>query len=183
MLRSILKGGSGADIANAVAYGKQIKLYPLFQAGNPPVTQFVDAIDVVYDATIPWDMRYFESLNHTVVQIEPWQTRDKAMIDELKTIGIEKGKPFDPDAKTQAALVKMRLVKPMRGWRMLTKTPTSRRPTMNVASGMFQFLPMSSMACRHSSPTLTSIRSMVVALPTRSVSSARNTSGLGSSTL
>jgi hypothetical protein len=103
LLRSILKGGSGADIANAVAYGKQIKLYPLSQAGNPPATQFVDAIDVVYDATIPWDMRYFESLNR-IVQIEPWQTRDKAMIDELKTIGIEKGKPFDPDAKTQAAL-------------------------------------------------------------------------------
>ena len=65
LLRSILKGGSGADIANAVAYGKQIKLYPLSQAGNPPATQFVDAIDVVYDATIPWDMRYFESLNRT----------------------------------------------------------------------------------------------------------------------
>jgi hypothetical protein len=63
----------------------------------------VDVIGVVYDATIPWDMRYFESLNR-IVQIEPWQTRDKAMIDQLKSIGIEKGKPFNPDAKMQAAL-------------------------------------------------------------------------------
>jgi hypothetical protein len=103
LLRSILKSSSEADIAKAVAYGKRIKLYPLSQAAHPPDTQFVDAIDVVYDSTLPWDMRYFESLNR-IVQIEPWLTRDKAMIDQLKSIGIEKGKPFSPDAKTQDAL-------------------------------------------------------------------------------
>ena len=37
-----------------------------------------------------------------MVQAEPWLERDKAMIDPLKTIGIERGKPFKPDAKTQA---------------------------------------------------------------------------------
>jgi hypothetical protein len=103
LLRSILKSSSDVDIAKAVAYGKQIKLYPLSQSAHPPATQFVDAIDVVYDATIPWDMRYFESLDR-IVQMEPWQARDKAMIDQLKSIGIEKGKPFNPDAKTQDTL-------------------------------------------------------------------------------
>lgn len=38
------------------------------------------------------------------MQREPWIERDKAMIDMLKAIGIEKGKPFAPDANTQAAL-------------------------------------------------------------------------------
>jgi hypothetical protein len=38
------------------------------------------------------------------VQVEPWLTRDKVMIDILKTIGIEKGKPFKPDAKTNSIL-------------------------------------------------------------------------------
>ncbi len=103
LLRSILKSSSEADIAKAVAYGKQVKLYPLSQAAHPPATQFIDAIDVVYDANIPWDMRYFESLNR-IVQTEPWLVRDKAMIDQLKSIGIEKGKPFNPDAKMQDAL-------------------------------------------------------------------------------
>jgi hypothetical protein len=37
-----------------------------------------------------------------MVQLEPWLTRDKVMIDFLKTIGIEKGKPFNPDAKTKS---------------------------------------------------------------------------------
>jgi hypothetical protein len=103
LLRSILKSSSDADIVKAVTYGKRIKLYPLAQAAHPPTTQFVDAIDVVYDANIPWDVRYFQSLNR-IVQNEPWQTRDKAMIDQLKSIGIEKGKPFSPDAKMQDAL-------------------------------------------------------------------------------
>ena len=103
LLRSILESGSDADVAKAVAYGKRIKLYPLSQAAKPPATTFVDAIDVVYDATIPYDVRFFQSLDR-IVQIEPWLTRDKVMIDMLKSIGIEKGKPFNPDAKTQDIL-------------------------------------------------------------------------------
>jgi len=103
LLRSIPKSGSEADVAKAVAYGKRIKLYPLAQAAAPPATIFVDAVDVVYDSTIPYDLRFFESLNR-IVQAEPWLERDKAMIDPLKSIGIEKGKPFGPDAKTKAVL-------------------------------------------------------------------------------
>jgi hypothetical protein len=32
-----------------------------------------------------------------------WVPRDRAMIDPLRSIGIEKGKPFNPDARTRAA--------------------------------------------------------------------------------
>jgi hypothetical protein len=102
-LRSNVKSGSEADVAKAASYGKRVKLYPLAQAGNPPPTAFVDAIDVVYDSTIPYDLRFYERL-HTFVQREPWLQRDRAMIDPLKSIGIEKGKPFSPDAKTQELL-------------------------------------------------------------------------------
>jgi hypothetical protein len=103
LLRSVLKSGSEADVAQAVTYAKRIKVYPLAQAGNPPPTVFVDAADVVFDSTIPYDLRFFESLDQ-MVQAEPWLERDKAMIDQLKTIGIERGKPFAPDAKTQQIL-------------------------------------------------------------------------------
>jgi len=103
LLRSILKSGSETDIAKAVAYGKRVKVYPLSQAASPPPTVFVDAIDVVFDSTIPYDLRFFESLDR-FVQYEPWLERDKAMIDQLKSIGIEKGKPFKPDPKTQMTL-------------------------------------------------------------------------------
>src|SRR4030095_15820052 len=59
LLRSIPKSGSESDVAKAVAYGKRIKLYLLSQAGNPegpPTTTFVDAVDVVYDSTITYDL-------------------------------------------------------------------------------------------------------------------------------
>jgi hypothetical protein len=103
LLRSILQSGSDADVVKAVAYAKRIKLYPLAQAASPPPTTFVDAIDVVYDSTIPYDLRFFQSLDR-VVQMEPWLPRDRLMIDILKSIGIEKDKPFNPDAPTQNIL-------------------------------------------------------------------------------
>jgi hypothetical protein len=55
------------------------------------------------DATIPYDVRLFESLNR-FVQAEPWLTRDKVIIDSLKAVGIAKGKPFSPDAKTRSII-------------------------------------------------------------------------------
>jgi hypothetical protein len=103
VLRSNVKSGSDADVAKAVAYGKRIKFYPLAQADKGPQTTFVDAIEMVYDSTIPYDLRFFEALNH-VVQNEPWLRRDMAMIDTLKSIGIEKGRAFTPDVVTQEIL-------------------------------------------------------------------------------
>jgi hypothetical protein len=103
LLRSIPRSGGEADVARAVAYGKRISLYPLAQATELPPTIFVDMVDVVYDSTIPYDLRFFESLNR-VVQAEPWLQRDKALIDQLASIGIEKGRPFDPDTRTKELL-------------------------------------------------------------------------------
>jgi hypothetical protein len=103
LLRSILRGGTATDIAKAVAYGKRIKLYPLSQAVSPPQTAFVDAINVVFDSTIPYDTRFFRSLDR-IVQSEPWIARDRAMIDTLKSLGIEKGKPFAPTPQTEQLL-------------------------------------------------------------------------------
>ena len=103
LLRSILNSGSDADLAKAVEYGKRIRLYPLSQAANPPETTYVDAAGVLYDATIPYDARFYESLDR-VVQTEPWLQRDRAMIDSLKTIGIEKGQPFAPSPEMKSAL-------------------------------------------------------------------------------
>lgn len=98
ILRSNFKSRSKADIDAAVAYGKRIKLYPL--GTKPEGTVYLDVYDKPFDATIPYDSRFFESL-HRMVQIEPWLTRDKVMIDMLRSVGIEKGKPFTPDEKTR----------------------------------------------------------------------------------
>lgn len=101
LLRSILKSGSKEDVAAAVEYAKKIKVYPL--SASSTETKFNDAINIEFDATIPYDISFFQSLDR-MVQHEPWLERDRAMIDQLKSIGIEKGKEFNPDAVTKALL-------------------------------------------------------------------------------
>lgn len=103
LLRSVLKSNSMDDVAAAVSFARQIRLYPLSKAGNPPPTIFEDAADIIFDATIQYDLRFFQALNR-IVQYEPWVSRDKVMIDILKTIGIEKGRLFKPNLRTQEIL-------------------------------------------------------------------------------
>jgi len=64
---------------------------------------FTDAANVVFDSTIRYDASFFTPLDR-IVQSEPWLPRDRAMIDVLRSLGIEKGKPFNPDTDTKAAL-------------------------------------------------------------------------------
>jgi hypothetical protein len=103
LFRSNLKSHSDDDVAKSTAYAKQIKIHPLSQAANPPPTVFTDVKDVLFDTTIPYDESFFVHLDR-IVQSEPWFERDRAMIDPLRTLGIEKGKTFAPDAATKQAL-------------------------------------------------------------------------------
>lgn len=100
LLRSNLRSHADADIEKSVAYGKRIKIYRL---GGPASTNFVDVYGTLFDSTIRYDASFFQNLNR-IVQSEPWLQRDRVMIDQLRSLGIEKGKPFSPDAKTQAIL-------------------------------------------------------------------------------
>jgi hypothetical protein len=101
--RSIALGA--ATDADANAYAKTLKMYPLAQAANPHPTKFVDG-EGVRLSTLPfYDLRYFQDL-HDVISVEPVRPRDKVMMGMLATIGIEPGKPFNPDAKTKAAMLR-----------------------------------------------------------------------------
>jgi hypothetical protein len=103
ILRSNFKSRSEADIASAVEHGKRVKVYPL--GGDPDSTVYLDAYDKPFNATVPYDAQFFDLLDR-FLQAEPWLIRDKVMVDVLKTVGIEKGKPFKPDAKTKEILTK-----------------------------------------------------------------------------
>jgi hypothetical protein len=103
LIRSNLKSHGDADVAKSVAYGKRVKVYPLAQAASPPATIFTDVQEVDFDSTIRYDLRFFEGLDR-IIQSEPWLERDRTMIDPLKTLGIEKGKPFAPSGETKKTL-------------------------------------------------------------------------------
>jgi hypothetical protein len=103
LIRSNLKSHADADVEKSVAYGKRVKFYPFSQIDNPPETAFLDVKDKDFDSTIKYDASFFTLLDR-VVQSEPWLARDRAMIDQLRTIGLEKGKPFAPDNEAKKAL-------------------------------------------------------------------------------
>ena len=103
LIRSNLQSRSDADVQKSIAYGKRVKFYPLARIDNPPETVFIDVEDKEFDSTIKYDAGFFTLLDR-VVQTEPWIPRDRAMIDQLRTIGIEKGKPFAPNEEMKTAL-------------------------------------------------------------------------------
>jgi hypothetical protein len=103
LFRSNLASHADGDVAKSVAYGKRLKIYPLSEASAPRPTVFTDVKDVLFDSTIRYDESFFVGLNR-IVQSEAWFERDRAMIDTLRTLGIEKSKPFAPTPRTKRAL-------------------------------------------------------------------------------
>jgi len=95
LFRSNLKSHSDGDVQASIAYGKRMKVYPLSAAAHPPETVFTDVKDVDFDSTIKYDASFFDHLNN-IIQSEPWLDRDRVMIDQLQSLGIEKGKPYQP---------------------------------------------------------------------------------------
>ena len=89
--------------APAVAQLKQYKLYPLSSKENPPAMSFYDGNKVKSDMVFKNGMRYWETL-HRAIQREPVRDHDKAMLGFLASLGIEKGKPFNPSARNKAIL-------------------------------------------------------------------------------
>jgi hypothetical protein len=103
LLRSILATRSEADVHAGDALVKQVKVYPLSKAGNPPEPRFIDATDIIYNAVVPYDDSFYDSLAR-VINEEPVQARDLQMLGMLLPLGIEKGKEFKPDLATRTQL-------------------------------------------------------------------------------
>jgi hypothetical protein len=84
-------------------------MYPYAQRDNPPKMETLDAGTKAWSGLPPRGMEYWERLND-VIQSEPIEPRDIFFHAMLRPLGLEKGKPFKPDARqtrilTEAALV------------------------------------------------------------------------------
>jgi hypothetical protein len=96
----------GGDMNAALDALRQIKIYPLAQAANPPAYQFINRTNEKVDVTLlRWEdnLQFWEKL-HKVVQEEPPTEEFRPMLGLLIALGIEQGKPFAPDARMQAIL-------------------------------------------------------------------------------
>jgi hypothetical protein len=103
LMRTIPSSTSESDVANAIALLKKTRIYPLSKADNPPEQRFIDAAGKLWDGYPRMDGRFYAVLAKMVNE-EPIIPRDLAMMNILRSIGIEKDKTFKPDAATTAIL-------------------------------------------------------------------------------
>ncbi len=94
---------AGKSTTDAYTYAKRLRMYYLSEAGNPPEQKFVDPINQRYPTLPFYDERHFEDM-HAIMSVEPVREHDKVMMGMLKSLGIEKGKPFAPDETAKRAM-------------------------------------------------------------------------------
>ncbi|MET0169689.1 MAG: DUF1214 domain-containing protein, partial [Aliihoeflea sp.] len=97
------------DPKEAAALLAQFGAYPYAQRANPPAPKLVSPQGKAWSGMPPRGMDYWRRVDD-VIQREPIDERDRFFHAMLKPLGIEKGKPFKPDARqtkilTDAALV------------------------------------------------------------------------------
>jgi len=99
--RSFLVDGSPKPGVESVK--KHLKIYQLSDAANPPAMKFVDASGVPETYVAPGDYSFWGMLNQAI-QEEPSDGSDPTTLGLFASIGIQKGKPFNPDARMKKIL-------------------------------------------------------------------------------
>jgi hypothetical protein len=99
--RGFLEDGSPAPAVASIK--KNLRIYPLAKAANPPAMKFVNGSGKYFNTIHSLDYSFFEEVNE-VVQEEPAEALDPETLGLLASIGIEKGKPFKPDARMKKIL-------------------------------------------------------------------------------
>ncbi len=96
-----IKDGSTATAVEDAR--KFAKVYPLADAKNPPPMKFIDVSGKAFNTIGGNDFSFFEDINE-IVQAEPNEAYSPEILGMLAAIGIEKGKPFNPDEKFKKTL-------------------------------------------------------------------------------
>jgi hypothetical protein len=86
------------DAKEAAALLAQFGAYPYAQRANPLSPKMVSPQGKKWSGMPPRGMAYWQRLNE-VIQREPIAERDRFFHEMLKPLGMEKGKPFSPDAR------------------------------------------------------------------------------------
>ena len=101
ILRGFLVDGKPDAAAEMFKTG--LKIYPLSQADNPPAMEFISGSGVFFNTIHANTYEFYEELD-TVIQREPIGFLDPELRGLAASIGIQKGKPFAPDARMKAIL-------------------------------------------------------------------------------
>jgi hypothetical protein len=99
-MRGFMKDGT---TDHAVKLMEQMKVYPLARKDNPPETKFPNATDVPINTLAPADASYFSNLAK-FIDDESVEQEHMTMRGMMASLGIVKGKSFQPDARMQTIL-------------------------------------------------------------------------------
>ena len=99
-LRGSIKDGLKPAVENITS---KLRVYPLKDAANPAATEFVNMSNKAFNTVFPSDFSYFEALDQ-VIQGEPIDAISPEVRGSIAAIGVEKGKPFAPDARMKKLL-------------------------------------------------------------------------------
>ena len=91
---------SQATVEDAYAYSKTLKMYYL---NDPQPTRFIDPSDMRFATLPPYDENFFKDM-YDVFTVEKVKEQDKIMIGFMSYLGMEKGKPFNPDETARKAM-------------------------------------------------------------------------------
>ena len=97
------------DPARAKQALAQLRVYPYAQREHPPTMNILDAGTKTWSGLPPRGMEYWQRLDE-VIQREPAEPRDLFFYAMLRPLGIEKGKPFKPDARQTKILIDAAMV-------------------------------------------------------------------------
>jgi len=103
LFRAIPATSSASDLDNAISLVKKMRLYSLAQAENPPASHYIDIVGKLFDGIPAFDDTFYDRLAKMVDE-EPVQTRDLVAMAQLRSLGIEKDKAFNPDQATRDSL-------------------------------------------------------------------------------
>ena len=82
---------------------KNLRIYRLAEAANPPPMKFVNASGIPSNFVSPGDYSFWSLLNQ-VIQEEPADGSDPTTLGLFASIGIVKGQPFNPDERMKKIL-------------------------------------------------------------------------------
>jgi len=80
-----------------------LKVYPLAKASHPAAMEFINVSGMEFSTVLPNDYSFFEKL-HTLIQGEPDDYLGPEAKGMMAAVGLEKGKPFGPDARMKKIL-------------------------------------------------------------------------------
>jgi hypothetical protein len=100
MVRGIAVKG---DFAGAVQVVTKMNVYPWSEGTNPKAAKFVSFSGKVVDTLPPTGIEFWSRLS-AFINNNPVHERDRFFMAMLKPLGIEKGKPFQPDERQRKIL-------------------------------------------------------------------------------